>query len=92
MDTMKTTDMSETERRLDLLDSRLVMNLSLNDLRILVGSFRALEHQMGLDDTSYLDADGLGLKHRLEDAYRGALVRLGMPVAGRTVYATGGIN
>jgi hypothetical protein len=92
MDTMKTTDMSETERRLDLLDSRLVMNLSLNDLRILVGSFRAIQYQMGLDDTSYLDADGLGLKHRLEDAYRGALVRLGMPVAGRTVYATGGIN
>ena len=92
MDTMKTTDMSETERRLDLLDSRLVMNLSLNDLRILVGNFRAMEYQMGLDDTSYLDADGLGLKHRLEDAYRGALVRLGMPVADRTQYATGGIG
>jgi len=92
MDTMKTTVVSETERRLDLLDSRLVMNLSLNDLRILVGNFRAMEYQMGLDDTSYLDADGLGLKHRLEDAYRGALVRLGMPVAGRTQYATGGIG
>ena len=89
---MKTTVVSETERRLDLLDSRLALNLSLNDLRILVGNFRALEYQMGLDDTSYLDADGLGLKHRLEDAYRGALVRLGMPVAGRTVYATGGIG
>ena len=92
MNNVNSTIMSETERRLDLLDSRLVMNLSLNDLRILVGNFRAMEYQMGLDDTSYLDADGLGLKHRLEDAYRGALVRLGMPVAGRTVYATGGIG
>jgi len=84
MNNVKSTIMSETERRLDLLDSRLEMNLSLNDLRILVGSFRALEYQMGLDDTAYLDADGLGLKHRLEAAYRSALVRLGMPVIGRT--------
>ena len=79
---MKTTVVSETERRLDLLDSRLVMNLSLNDLRILVGNFRALEYQMGLDDTSYLDADGLGLKQRLEEAYRGALRRLGLQTGG----------
>jgi hypothetical protein len=72
----------ETEDRLELLDARQEMNLSLNDLRILVGSFRALEYQMGLDDTSYLDADGLGLKQRLEEAYSGALRRLGLQTGG----------
>ena len=72
----------ETEDRLDLLDARLDMNLSLNDLRILVGSFRALEYQMGLEDTSYLDADGLALKRRLEEAYRSTLLRLGLKTGG----------
>ena len=89
---MNTAINSETEPRLDLLDSRLDMNLSLNDLRILVGSFRALEYQMGLDDTSYLDADGLGLKHRLEETYRGALLRLGFQGTGCQRYATGGVG
>ena len=72
----------QTESRLDLLDERLDVNLSLNDLRILVGIFRALEYQMGLDDTSYLDADGLALKHRLEAAYRSTLLRLGLEAGG----------
>jgi hypothetical protein len=72
----------ETESRLDLLDERLDMNLSLNDLRILVGMFRALEYQMGLDDTPYLDADGLSLKRRLEEAYRSELLRLGLETGG----------
>ena len=89
---MNTTNSSETERRLDLLDSRLDMNLSLNDLRILVGNFRALEFQMGLEDADYLDADGLGLKHRLEEAYRGALRQLGFQGTGCQEYATGGVG
>jgi hypothetical protein len=72
----------EAERRLDLLDARLDLNLSLNDLRILVGSFRALEYQMGLDDAPYLDMDGLALKRRLEEAYRGMLLRLGLQTGG----------
>jgi hypothetical protein len=89
---VKTVMDNETERRLDLLDSRLEMNLSLNDLRILVGNFRALEYQMGLEDTDYLDADGLGLKHKLEEAYRGALLRLGFQGAGCQKLVTGGIG
>ena len=72
----------ETESRLDLLDTRLDMNLSLNDLRIMIGSFRALEYQMGLDDTSYLDADGVSLKGRLEQTYRNTLERLGLQMGG----------
>ena len=89
---MNTTVDSETERRLNLLDSRLDMNLSLNDLRILVGNFRALEFQMGLEDADYLDADGLGLKHKLEEAYRGALLRLGFQGTGRQKLAAGGFG
>ncbi len=73
----------EAERRLDLLDVRLDLNLSLNDLRILVGSFLALEYQMSLDGTPYLDADGLALKRRLEEAYRSTLLRLGLNTGGR---------
>ncbi len=89
---MNTAMNNETESRLDLLDSRLDVNLSLNDLRILVGNFRALEYQMGLEDTDYLDADGLGLKHKLEEAYRGALRRVGFQGASGQRLATGGIG
>jgi hypothetical protein len=79
---MNTVMHCETERRLDLLDTWLDMSLSLNDLRILVGSLRALEYQMGLDDTPYLDAEGLALKRRLEEAYRSAVLRLGLRPGG----------
>jgi hypothetical protein len=79
---MSTAMSYETESRLDLLDTRLDMNLSLNDLRIMIGSFRALEYQMGLDDTSYLDADGVSLKRRLEQTYRNTLERLGLRMGG----------
>ena len=89
---METSMMSETDRRLEMLDSRLEMNLSLNDLRILVGCFRGLEYETGMDAASYLDADGLGLKRRLEQAYRSALVRLGFPPAEDQQLSTQGVG
>jgi len=89
---MDTKTMSETERRLEMLDSRLEMNLSLNDLRILVGCFRGLEYETGMDAASYLDADGLSLKQRLEQAYRSALVRLGFPASENPQYAAEGVG
>jgi hypothetical protein len=71
------TNLTETEGRLNLLDGRVTMNLSLNDLRLVVGCFRALAYQMSLDDEPYLDADGLVLKQRLEESYRAALEEVG---------------
>ncbi len=82
----------ETEQRLDLLESRLAVDLSLDDLRILVGNFRALEYLMKLEGTSYLDADGLNLRHRLEDTYREALLRLGVPAVSGNECSKGGIG
>ena len=70
--------MMQTERKLDLLDARVKLNMSINDLRIIVNSFKALEYQMQLDHEPYLDADGLSLKDRLEGTYKTSLARLGI--------------
>jgi hypothetical protein len=61
--------MTEDERKLMLLDDEVRLNMTLNDLRIMVTSFRALEYLMRLHDECYLDADGLSLKDRLEVSY-----------------------
>ncbi len=68
----------EADRKLDLLDTRVKLNISINDLRIVVNSFRALAYQMELEDEPYLDADGLRLKERLESTYKASLARLGI--------------
>jgi len=49
------------------------LDLSVNDLRILVGCLRALEYWSRADDEPYLDSDGLRLKQRLEGLYRDEL-------------------
>ncbi len=71
---------TRTERRLDLLDTRLQLNLSLDDLRIILNCFRGIEYQMEIDDEPYLDEDGIVLKDRLEDKYRAILAELGILV------------
>jgi hypothetical protein len=66
------------DNRVDLLEARLSVNMSLNDLRILVNCLRALDYQGRVDDEAYLDDDALALKGRLESAYRTSLRRLGI--------------
>ncbi len=61
--------MTEDERKLRLLDGEVRLNLTLNDMRIMVTNFRALEYLTKLHDECYLDADGLSLKDRLEVLY-----------------------
>lgn len=66
------------DNRVDLMDARLNVNVSLNDLRILVNCLRALDYQGRVEDEAYLDEDALSLKGRLEAAYGTALRRLGI--------------
>jgi len=66
------------DNRVDLLDSRVSISMSVNDLRILANCFRALEYQGRLDDEPYLDADGQALKGRVESTYQSSLRRLGI--------------
>lgn len=57
-------------RKLDsLVESQVSVSMSLNDLRLMVNSMRALEYFSEVDDEPYLDADGLALKDRLERQY-----------------------
>ena len=70
--------MMAAERKLDLLDSRVKLNISINDLRLVVNCFRALEYQMKVYDEAYLDAEALSLKQRLEGTYKTSLARLGL--------------
>jgi len=49
------------------------LDLSVNDLRIIVGCFSAVAYQAALDDEPYLDPDGVRLKERLEGLYRDEL-------------------
>jgi hypothetical protein len=59
------------------------LDLSVNDLRIIVGCFSALAYWARIDDEAYLDPDGWKLKERLEGLYRdelnGPSVPSGMP-------------
>ena len=66
------------ERKLDLLDARVKLNISINDLRIVVNCFRALEYQMKVDNEAYLDSESLSLKQRLEGTYKTSLARMGL--------------
>ena len=66
------------ERKLDLLDARVKLNMSINDLRLVVNCFRAMEYQMKVDDEAYLDTEALSLKQRLEGTYKTSLARMGI--------------
>ncbi len=58
-----------SEKKLHILKKKTHLDLSLNDIRIIVGCFRAVAYQTEVDDEPYLDADALVLKSRLESLY-----------------------
>jgi hypothetical protein len=70
--------MMVANRKLDLLDTRVKLNISMNDLRLVVNCFKALEYQGKVDNESYLGHEGLSLKERLEGTYKTSLARLGV--------------
>ena len=71
-------EVTSAEQNLILLDTGCELDLSLNDLRIIVNCFRGIEYQMQIDDEAYLDRDGFALKSRLEKKYRDKLRELDM--------------
>jgi hypothetical protein len=70
--------MMVADRRLDLLDTRVKLNISMNDLRIVVNCFKALDYQGKVDNESYLNGEAQYLKQRLEGTYKTSLARLGI--------------
>jgi len=52
-----------------ILDTTTVAELTINDLRILVGALNALEYFGAAQGEDYIDADGLELRARLEKRY-----------------------
>ena len=70
--------MMVADRRLDLLDTRVKLNISLNDLRLVVNCFKALEYQGKVDNENYLEGEAPSLKQRLEGTYKTSLARLGI--------------
>jgi hypothetical protein len=69
-----------TEKKLSFLKTRECVDLSLNDIRIIVGCFRAVAYREEVDNEEYLDADSLELKQRLEILYNESLKELGAPI------------
>ena len=61
--------MLDIEKSFRALDRRVKLNLSVNELRILVGCLRAIEYQMKVDDEPYLDCEGLALMATLSSLY-----------------------
>ena len=59
----------DSEKKLEILKKRARLDLSLNDVRILVGCLKALAYQSEIDNEVYLDVDALELKARLESLY-----------------------
>ncbi len=64
---------TESGQKLEILRKPLLLGISINDLRIMVGCFKAVSYLMKMDDEPYLDADALYLQGKLEDVYRGLL-------------------
>ena len=63
----------DSDKKLDILKNRKRLDLSMNDIRIIVGCFSAVAYQEEVDGEQYLDADALALKDRLETIYRKSL-------------------
>lgn len=57
------------EKKLEILKKRTRLELSLNDIRIIVGCFNAVAYQAQIDDEPYLDPDAFELKKKLETLY-----------------------
>ncbi len=62
-------DSVEPANKLDILHRTLLLDLHLNELRIMVGCFRAVSYLMAIDDEPYLDSDALALQKKLEQKY-----------------------
>jgi hypothetical protein len=59
----------DAESKLEILKKRARLDLSVNDIRIILGCFRAVAYQSEIDDESYLDQDAVELKKKLESLY-----------------------
>jgi hypothetical protein len=59
----------ESEKKLEILEERTLLDVSLNDLRILAGCLSAVAYQAEIDGEPYLDPDALKLKERLASLY-----------------------
>ncbi len=62
-------DFVEPEEKLDILHRTLLLDLRMNELRIMVGCLRAVSYLMAADDEPYLDSDALALQEKLEQKY-----------------------
>jgi hypothetical protein len=60
---------TDSEKKLEILKKKTSLDLSLNELRMIIGCFRAVAYQAKIDDEPYLDLEALELKSRLEALY-----------------------
>jgi hypothetical protein len=67
---MTTHSLLEMER---ILKKPVDLELSVNDLRLIICSFNAVAYLSKIDGESYLDSEGWALKERLEGLYRDEL-------------------
>jgi hypothetical protein len=65
----------DSAKELKVLENRTTLDLSLNDLRIVLGCFNAVAYMAGIDDETYLDSEALDLRSRLESRYKRLLGR-----------------
>lgn len=65
------------EKTLELLGEPICLDINLNDLRIMVGCFKAVAYLMAIEGEPYLDADALKLQKYLEHKYGELLKHLG---------------
>ncbi len=63
----------ESDRNLETLRKPLHLDLTVNDLRIIVGCLRGVAYMMDVDDEPYLDVDALELQQKLEGIYQAVL-------------------
>lgn len=71
------------QRDIAILREPIQLDISLNDLRMMVNCMKAVEYQMSIDDETYLDDDAKALKKRLEGTYEQTIVDLSNPKASR---------
>ena len=65
--------LDEEEKRLQLLDEKVSLRLSLDDLRRILLLFKAVTYLMAQDDEPYLDAGCHDLESRLDTLYNATL-------------------
>jgi hypothetical protein len=61
---------AELVQMANIMKEPVKLDLSLNELRIIVGCFRAVAYMAQRDDEPYLDPDGQELHAKLEELYR----------------------